>query len=225
MKRVNRDGQLPLPSILPMQLGLADLDAALRKKATVIDARPARNFAAGHVPGSMNIPLGKSFLNWAGALVPEETDFYLITDLESDEAIKAVVCDLAKIGLTGVAGLFGADILSAWKSHHGQPEEVPQLDPRGLHDILAKKKVQVVDVRAPDEWRSGHLPGAIHIPLAALPDRVGELDASVPVVLHCKGGGRSSIATSLLQAKGFANVSNLAGGYDGWVAEGFEVKK
>jgi hydroxyacylglutathione hydrolase len=173
----------------------------------------------------LNIPLGKSFLNWAGALVPEESDFYLFTDLESDDAVKVVVADLAKIGLTRVAGLFGSDIFIAWKSHHGQPEEVPQLESRGLHDIVGKKKVQIVDVRAPDEWKGGHLPGAIHIPLAALPERIGELDASVPVVLHCKGGGRSSIATSFLQAKGFGNVSNLAGGYDGWVAEGFEVKK
>ena len=211
MKRVNRAGQPPASGTPPKQLGLPELDAALREKATVIDTRPARNFAAGHVPGSMNIPLGKSFLNWAGALVPEGTDFYLITDLEGDDAVKVVVSDLAKIGLTRVAGLFGSDVLSAWKSHHGQPEEVPQLDPRQLHDILARKKVQVVDVRAPDEWRRGHLPGAIHIPLAALPDRVGELDASVPVVLHCKGGGRSSIATSFLQARGLGNVSNLAG--------------
>ncbi len=225
MKRVNRDGQLALPITSPERLGLPELEAALRQKATVIDTRPARNFAAGHVPGSMNIPLGKSFLNWAGALVPEETDFYLFTDLESDDAVKVVVADLAKIGLTRVAGLFGSDIFTAWKSHHGQPEEVPQLEPRGLHGSLGKKKVQIVDVRAPDEWKRGHLPGAIHIPLAALPERIGELDASVPVVLHCKGGGRSSIATSFLQAKGFGNVSNLAGGYDGWVAEGFEVKK
>jgi hydroxyacylglutathione hydrolase len=90
---------------------------------------------------------------------------------------------------------------------------------------VGKNKVQVVDVRAPDEWNRGHLPGAIHIPLAALPERVGELDASVPVVLHCQGGGRSSIAASFLQARGVDNVSNLTGGLDRWVAEGFEVEK
>jgi rhodanese-related sulfurtransferase len=69
------------------------------------------------------------------------------------------------------------------------------------------------------------LPGAIHIPLAALPERVDELDASVPIVLHCKGGGRSSIATSFLQSKGMSGVSNLAGGYEGWIAEGFDVER
>jgi hydroxyacylglutathione hydrolase len=191
----------------------------------VIDTRPAEKFAAAHVPGTLSIPLGKSFLNWTGALVPEERDFYLITEVESDEAVEAFVADLAKIGLTRVAGVFRSEVLHGWKSRHGELEQVPQLDPNQLHDIRQKKSVQVVDVRAPDEWRRGHLPGAIHIPLAALPDRAGELDATVPIVLHCKGGGRSSIASSFLQARGIDAVSNLAGGYDGWVAEGFEIER
>jgi hydroxyacylglutathione hydrolase len=225
MKRVNRAAELPATGIAPKQLDLEQLEAALREKAPVIDTRSAEKFAAEHVPGTVNVPLGKSFLNWIGALVPEESDFYLITDGDSDEAAKLVVADLAKIGLTRVAGSFRADVLDDWKSRHGEPERVPQLDPKQLHDILRKKKMQVVDVRAPDEWRRGHLPGAIHIPLAALPERIGELDTSRPIVLHCKGGGRSSIATSFLQARGVDAVSNLAGGYDAWAAEGFEVEK
>jgi hydroxyacylglutathione hydrolase len=60
--------------------------------------------------------------------------------------------------------------------------------------------------------------------LAALPERLGELNASAPIVVHCKGGGRSAIATSFLQARGIANVSNLAGGYEDWVKRGFEVQ-
>jgi len=225
MKRVNRAAELPTTHPSPRQLGVQELDAALREKAPVIDTRAAEKFAAGHVPGTLNIPLGKSFLNWTGALVPEDRDLYLITEAESAEAVKAVVDDLAKIGLTRVAGFFQSDLLHDWKSRHGELEQVPQLNPNQLHSILGKKKVQVVDVRAPDEWRKGHVPGAIHIPLAALPERAGELDASVPIVLHCKGGGRSSIATSFLLARGAGSVSNLAEGYDGWVAEGFEVEK
>jgi hydroxyacylglutathione hydrolase len=191
----------------------------------VIDTRAAEKFAAGHVPGTLNIPLGKSFLNWSGALVPDDSDFYLITESESDDAIKATFDDLAKIGLTRVAGFFRSNVLQEWKSKHGEPQQVPQMDSTQLHEILGRENLQVVDVRAPDEWSEGHLPGAIHIPLAALPERVGELDASRPIVMHCKGGGRSSIATSFLQSKGLRSVSNLAGGYEGWIAEGFEVEK
>ena len=93
-----------------------------------------------------------------------------------------------------------------------------------LRSAAGDKNVQVVDVRGPDEWRRGHIPGAIHIPLAALPDRIAELNAAAPIVLHCKGGSRSAIASSFLQARGITNVSNLAGGYESWVKSGFEVE-
>ena len=225
MKRVNRAVDRPLAPPAPKQLGLVDLDAALSRKALAIDTRPADKFAAGHVPGTLNIPLGKSFLNWTGALVRDESDFYLIIEAESDDAVQAVVNDLAKIGLTRIAGFFRSNVLQDWKKKHGTAEQVPQLDSKQLHDLLGRKRIQVVDVRAPDEWSRGHVPGAIHIPLAALPERVGELDTSVPIVLHCKGGGRSAIGTSYLQAKGLSSVSNLAGGYEAWVAAGFDVER
>jgi hydroxyacylglutathione hydrolase len=224
MKRVNRDGPRPSPHAQAALLGLEDLEGVLLDKALVIDTRAADQFAAGHVPGTLNIPLGKSFLNWTGALVPEDRDFYLIIEGEGVEGV-LVAADLAKIGLSRIGGFFRSDVVQGWKSRHGRSETVPQLDAGQLHDIMARKEVQIVDVRAPDEWSHGHLPGAIHIPLAALPDRVGELDPSLPIVLHCKGGGRSSIATSFLQTSGISSVSNLAGGYEAWVAEGFEVEK
>jgi hydroxyacylglutathione hydrolase len=85
--------------------------------------------------------------------------------------------------------------------------------------------VQIVDVRAPDEWAAGHLPGALHIPLAALPDRLAEIDAGTPVVLHCKGGGRSAIAASFLAAHGYGDVANLTGGFDAWAAERLPVER
>jgi len=225
MKRVNRAARMPAPRTSVPQLGIQDLVSALKAQAPVIDTRAAEKFAKGHVPGTLNIPLGKSFLNWSGALVPQDRAFYLLTESESGDAIEALISDLAKIGLNRVGGFFRRGVLMDWKSRHGQPEQVEQLSPQELRDALQNEKVQVVDVRAPDEWAHGHLPGAIHIPLAALPERAGELDPSVPIVLHCKGGLRSSIATSFLQAKGVGKVSNLVGGFDRWVVEGFEVER
>jgi len=224
MKRVNRLGAERAQSPEPTYLGLAELESALRDGATVIDTRAAAKFAAGHVPGTLNIPLGKSFLNWSGALVPEDRDFYIMTEADSDDAVKLVLGDLCKVGLTRVRGVFQVDVLHEWKSRRGELAQVAQLDPSGLDKLAGKNRVQVVDVRSPEEWSKGHLPGAIHIPLALLPDRIGELDASAPIVLHCRGGGRSSIATSFLQSQGVATVSNLAGGFDAWVAQGFKVE-
>lgn len=225
MKRVNREAALPPARAVAREMTGTELDTAVAEKALIIDTRAADKFAAGHIPGTLNIPLGKSFLNWAGALTSEQQDFYLITEAESDDAVRAVVNDLAKIGLTRVAGFFRTAVLHDWKTKHGPPEQVPQIDAARLREMRGRKRVQVVDVRSPEEWTHGHLPGAIHIPLAALPQRLDELDASAPIVLHCKGGGRSSIATSLLQSRGLSAVSNLAGGYDAWVAEGFEVER
>jgi hydroxyacylglutathione hydrolase len=224
MKRINRTNAERPKAVEPRFMGRDDLDVALAEHAIVIDTRTAEKFAAGHVPGTINIPLGKSFLNWSGAIVPEDRDFCVITEAESDDAVKHILSDLCKIGLNRVRGIFLADVLREWKSQHGELEKVPQLDAPDLQSLAQRDAVKVVDVRSPEEWRRGHLPGAIHIPLAQLPDRLSELDDSTRVVLHCQGGGRSSIATSLLQSRGFANVANLAGGYEGWVARGYKVE-
>jgi len=77
----------------------------------------------------------------------------------------------------------------------------------------------VIDVRHDGEWNEGHLPSAIHIPLGHLAERIAEVPDDKPVVVHCQGGGRSSIAASLLQKMGRKNVANLAGGYKAWVAQ------
>lgn len=223
MKRVNRNGAEQPKSASLKYMGLADLETVLGNRATVIDTRRSEKFAAGHVPGTLNIPLGKSFLNWSGALVPENTDFYILTDAESDDAVKLILLDLSKIGLTRVRGFFRTQVLREWTSSRGELNKVPQVDPSRVNGVAESEKQQIVDVRSPEEWSRGHLPGALHIPLAALPDRIRELDASVPIVLHCKGGGRSSIAASFLESHGLPNVSNLAGGFDAWVEEGFEV--
>jgi len=223
MKRMNRTGTAQPAPREPTYAGLAELEGALKKGGSVIDTRPTAKFAAGHVPGTLNIPLGKSFLNWSGALVPGETDFWIITEAESDDAVKRIIDDLSKVGLTRVAGVFRSDVLREWKSRRGVLETVAQVDPQSVQKRTLDG-VQIIDVRSPEEWRRGHLPGAIHIPLALLPDRIGELDASAPIVLQCQGGGRSSIATSLLQSRGLPDVSNLAGGYDAWVKEGFEIE-
>jgi hydroxyacylglutathione hydrolase len=223
MKRVNRLGAKPATSLEPMYAGMVELESALENGVTVIDTRLAAEFAVGHVPGTLNIPLGKSFLNWSGALVPEDPGFYLVTEAETDDAVKLILGDLSKVGLTRVRGVFQSDILYEWKSRRGDLETVSQLDATGLKSLAGENGLQVVDVRSPEEWSNGHLRGAIHIPLAQLPDRIGELDASAPIVLHCKGGGRSSIATSFLQSRGLPNVANLAGGFDAWVAQGFKI--
>jgi hydroxyacylglutathione hydrolase len=219
MKRLNRTMEKPVKNPECTRLSFAEVERAISENDTVVDTRSAEKFAAGHIPGTLNIPLGKSFLNWLGALVDSDRKLYLIAESESDESIEPVLGDLCKIGMMNVAGYFGSDVVQDWKSRRGAIEKVMQIDVAGLQTRNGKNGTQVIDVRSPDEWSHGHIVGAHHIPLASLPDRMAEIDATRPVVLQCRGGGRSAIATSLLLSRGISNVSNLLGGYDAWVAQ------
>ncbi len=203
------------------ELSLSALQAALGGGATVVDTRPAAEFAAGHIAGTINIPVNKSFLNWMGALVPYDKDLLLILAADADPA--EIAAQLAKIGLTSITGRFGPDVVAEWEQGGRALQKTAQMDMATLASKRETRDVQVLDVRAPHEWNGGHIPGARHIPLASLQEQLSEIDAGVPVAVHCKGGGRSSIAASVLQAAGISSVFNFSPGYDGWTAGGGEV--
>lgn len=94
--------------------------------------------------------------------------------------------------------------------------DVPQMHVEDLKQRLEKKEdIVVLDVRNPDEYKAANIGGHL-IPLSELPQRMGELDPSKETVVHCRGGGRSTKAVEFLQAQGFKNVKNLAGGIVAW---------
>ena len=224
MKKVNRELANTVKPLSPPRLQVGDL-TSLMNRTFVVDTRPAERFATAHIPGTLNIPYNKSFLNWCGALVPFDRDVVFILESDADDASSLFCANLRNIGLTRIAGFAGAEVVDEWKSRQGEPEKLRQVDASGAAASSEKSGAVIVDVRAPDEWRKGHLPGALHIPLAALPDRIDEIDADRPVIVHCKGGGRSAIGSSFLQLMGRRDVANMKGGYESWVASGFEVVK
>jgi len=95
------------------------------------------------------------------------------------------------------------------------PKEVSRAEARQM----LEKGAQLVDVRVDHEWETGHLPGAVHIPLAELPARVGEVDKDRPVILYCRGGNRSTMATVALTEVGY-DAAKLTEGAVGWEEEG-----
>jgi hydroxyacylglutathione hydrolase len=226
MKRINKEG----PRILhgfrrPERLPESRIAALLDGGATVVDTRPWSEFAVGHIPGTINIPLTKSFTTWAGWLLSYDRPFYLIVDDASTHAIDEAVRDLAMIGLDQVAGFFGAAVIGAWTAEHRELGTVPQMTPRDLAAALLTGSVSVVDVRGAAEWAAGHLPGVPNIPLGYLADRIDELPSGKPIVVHCQGGSRSAIATSVLRAHGIENVANLVGGFGEWEVGGHPVER
>ncbi|MCR4341294.1 MAG: MBL fold metallo-hydrolase [Gemmatimonadaceae bacterium] len=223
MKRINRQGPPVLGKFRePGQLPAEELGKTLDAGALVIDTRPAPVFARGHVPGTINIPLGKSFNTWAGWLVPYDRNFYLIAD---DAHAAEATRDLAMIGLDRVVGYFPSFAVAMWASGGRKLDTVAQEDSSRLVGRMKTGAVNVIDVRARSEWDAGHIPGVPNIPLGRLPERLAEIPADRPVVLQCQTGARSAIAASLLQARGVKDVVNLTGGFVGWEAAGNPVER
>ena len=227
MKRINKVG----PAILggfhrPPCLAPDRLQAVLTEAAPVIDTRTADVFAEGFVPGTINIPLNKSFNTWAGWLLTFDRDFHLIVDdVKNPLGIDMAVRDLSMIGLDRVAGYFGRDAVAAWEATHGALATIPQLSPPDVAERLRMTDVTVIDVRGQTEWEAGHLPSVRNIPLGYLTDHLAELPMSVPLVVHCQSGARSAIAASVLRARGFTNVINMTGGFVAWSAANLPVER
>ena len=161
------------------------------------------------MPGTINIALNKTFTTWAGWLVPYTADFYVIVDAAGANTLEQARKDLAMIGLDRLAGYFFWDDLAAARK---VMETTTQIDAEELAARLDAREVHVLDVRSDAEWREGHIDGAQHIPLGELRDRMAEVPRDRTVIVHCLGGARSAIATSLLQADGLPHTINFAGG-------------
>jgi hydroxyacylglutathione hydrolase len=226
MKRINKTGPRVLGGLhRPERLPAARLGNVLERGALLVDTRPAAEFAAGHIPGTLNIPLNRSFTTWAGWLVPYGHDFYLIASSDGGAAIDESVRDLAMIGLDQVGGWFGADVIADWAATGRPLETVPQIGVDELARRMDAGEVAVLDVRGRSEWEAGHLPGIPNIPVGHLVARISEIPRDRPLVLHCQSGARSAIAASLLQARGLTNVVNLGAGFAGWVDAGHPVER
>jgi hydroxyacylglutathione hydrolase len=211
---INRTGASALsdlPALSPIEP--AELKAVLAEGGLALDVRPGEQFAAGHVPGSVNIALSGQFASWAGALLGLAARPVLIA--ESEEAVSEARMRLARVGLEDARGYLQGGV-EAW-GKAGLPLAIlPQISVDALNDQLQCSGPQVLDVRREPEWEAGHIAGASWWPLDNFKVAPPEIDRNVPIAVHCKGGYRSIIACSLLQRAGFQNVVNIVGGIDAW---------
>ena len=226
MKRINKEGPRLLGGFNePPMLPASSLAAVVARGHTVVDTRSTAKFAAGHVPGTINIPLDAGFTTWSGWLLPYDRDIYLLVDGNCPRCAEVAVRDLATIGLDRVAGTFAENAVAAWASTGGTLGAIVQVKPADVAVLLDRDAVTVIDVRGRAEWDAGHLPGAHHVPLGYLADRIGELSLDRPIILYCQGGGRSSIGASVLHARGARHVMNMFGGYEAWQRSGLPVAR
>src|SRR5690606_36051520 len=177
MKRINKVG----PRILggfrrPERLPGTRLAALLEAGVLVVDTRSTEAYASGHVPGTLNIPLNRSFNTWAGWLVPYDRPFYLIVDETAcPSCVAEAIRDLAMIGLDDVGGYFAAEALDEWAAEGRELATVREMSTPELAEMARREEVSVIDVRGRVEWEAGHIPGVSNIPLGYLPDRIDEV--------------------------------------------------
>jgi rhodanese-related sulfurtransferase len=216
----NRRGAAPLEDLPPLAQ-IAPQEALQRQRAgaTILDTRAATPFCSGHIPASINIGLSGQFAAWAGAVLGLDRDLILVA--EDDKTADEARMRLARVGIERVPGAVAGGI-AGW-AEAGLPLTITQQTT--VQDLEPEMdRFAILDVRRPPEWKSGHIPGALLHPLDGLGKTMDQLDRKQPVAVHCKGGYRSAIACSLLEAAGFEGVVNVIGGFDAWAAAGLKVE-
>lgn len=209
-------GNLPLVPGLPPKA----FDAASKRgDCVLVDTRSMLGFGGGHIKGALNIAGSPELSIWAGWLLDPQQAILLV--LESDKDVDKVVPLFLRTGYTKFAGyLVGG--MKAW-DNAGQP--IVEVDQMTVHEVKERAaELQIVDVRSPDEWKEGHIPGATHIFLPELEKRAGELKKKTPVAVYCDSGYRASLGTSILQQKGF-EVHNVPGSWQAWKNAKYPIAK
>lgn len=199
------------------QMSLAEVDDAVADGAVMIDVRDNMIFAAGHLAGSINVGLDGRFAEYVGQIVTPDTPIVLIAGPGEE---KEAEVRLARIGFDKVVGAL-AEAERVMAENPDRVVKASRLTAAALGELVdgglpGGASPQLVDVRNHGEVALGSIEGAVNIPMAELFHRHGELDPSRPTVVYCAGGYRSSIAASKLRAQGFADVSDLLGGFGAW---------
>ena len=215
---LNRQGATALDRIPPpVPIRAPEVCRLQAEGAIVLDTRPAMQFAVAHVPGSIHIGLSGQYASWAARILGLDKRIILVG--EDADHLRESQLRLARVGIENVQAYL-EDGVTGWIAGGYELDYIPQITVQEFAELLAQEKdhVAVLDVRERGEVENGAMENSIRIPLGQLQDRVGELDRDKLFVVHCKGGYRSSIATSILRRAGFRDIANLTGGFDAWAA-------
>jgi hydroxyacylglutathione hydrolase len=227
MKKVNAEGPKIIGPNLPGQQRMTarQVHEHLCDHCLILDIRPKEAFAAAHIPGSINIPLGPSLPTWAGWVLPYDKPTLIIPHHPHD--VPDVITHLLRVGFDDVQAYLD-DGIDAWQN---LGYEVAQLQTLTVRDLAAQLKLPasqqpfVLDVRTENEWNAAHLDGAHHIHGGLLQERYNEIPKDRPIAVICGTGYRASIAASFLQHEGYPSVANVLGGVSGWCGAGLPVVK
>jgi hydroxyacylglutathione hydrolase len=211
---INRTGAAALSDLPPLRaIAPSEWNTMLNQGEIALDVRPGDEFAAGHVPGSVNIALSGQFASWAATVLGLSAHPVLIGG--SPSQLEEARIRLARVGIEILDGYLDGGV-AAWKQAGFAAATISQITVGELSARLKAYTVQVLDVRREPEWDAAHIENATWWPLDNFRVSPPELDHDAPIAIHCKSGYRSMIASSLLQRAGFKHVIDVSGGFDAW---------
>src|SRR5687767_11754372 len=183
----------------------------------ILDVRHQKDFAKGYIPGSIFIGLDGSFAPWVGALIPDiNQKIILITpDGREEEAVMR----LSRIGYDNALGYLQGGF-NAWKSAGKDISEIKAIDVATFNSIREQDpEINILDVRKPNEWNKSHIGTASHFPLDFMNEHMHEINQGEEYYLHCRSGYRSTIAASILKARGYHKLVDVIGNFEDIIAE------
>ena len=185
--------------------------AANETGALILDTREAQEFAKGFIPNAINIGIDGSFAPWVGTLIPDiKQQILLVTDPGREEE---VVIRLARVGYDYCIGYLDGGF-EAWKKAGYETDSIRSISVEELADIRRKDPgTRILDVRKKSEYDSEHVIGAENAPLDFVNDALAGIDKNKTYYVHCAGGYRSMIFTSILRARGYQNLVDVKGGF------------
>jgi hydroxyacylglutathione hydrolase len=219
MKKLNKTDR-PLLTEVPKikKLSAKELKDAMEKGIKLIDARNKTDFAAGFIPGSINIQGNNSFATWAGWFLKYDEPFML---LAGEEQLNDLTRKLMRIGLDNIYGYIPS--VSAWTETAGTLQKANVISLSEAKQLIENNGVQVIDIRGASEYNAGHIAKAENVFVGTLPDNLDKISKDKKVIIHCQSGDRTAIGYSILAKNGYTNVMNFSGGITEWVNKGEPV--
>lgn len=178
--------------------------------ALVLDTRDPQVFCKGFIPSSINIGLNGQFAPWVGALITDlKQPILIVCDNGKEEE---TVLRLARVGYDNTLGYLDGGV-EVWKSSGRSLDEINSISASEFKDIYNTGELDVLDVRRPAEYETEHIVRAKNKPLDFINEWTATLDREKTYYIHCAGGYRSVITASILKARGFEKLVEVAGGY------------
>jgi len=211
---INKSGYIQFDAIMEKALkglSLNEFENDMANGAIIIDSRTPQEFEEGFIPKSLSIGLTGQYAIWAATLIDLQKPIVLVCDAGKE---RESILRLTRTGFENILGYLSGGF-ETWKLAGKPIDMVISIEPDELlMDAKFEKDIQIIDVRKPGEWESGHMPQAQHISLQELGDSANQFDKNKPYYIHCASGYRSMIAASLLKQNGITNIRNVSGGYN-----------